>query len=292
LHATLAEGLGTHERRAVVVLKRAAEDLARGCGVLVDEQDERHVIRRHEPVGAHLLLGLVALLDPHDDAVIYEQGCDVDRLLQESTGIVSNIENERLCALLLQVFDRLLELFLTLRVEAAQGDVADILVVAHEFRHHVGDVDLGALDREGVLLVVLGGARNCELDLGALGSAHGLDDRLARPRIHAIAVDLHDDVVGFEAGLLGRCALDDRDEKDGVVLLADGHADAVELAVRLLVEQRVVLRIEVRRVLVPIGLNQSVDRTSRGRGHVSRVERHLLEQPIDLIDPDTDRFAR
>ena len=144
----------------------------------------------------------------------YEQVGHGDPLVQQPSGIVPEVEHDALHPAA-DVAAGFLELAANAVggrfVELGNLDIGDVAfaLVGHGLRHDMGAPD-GYLER-------LGGSRplDGQRHLAADGAAQPVDDRLLVQALGRHAVDRRDDVVGAQAGALGRRDALDRDDAHG-----------------------------------------------------------------------------
>src|ERR1700751_2376600 len=260
LHRALAERARADHRRAARILQRAGDDFRGRSRAPVDQHDDGLGLGEVARAGieALRLLG-VAPACRYDLALLQEAVGDRDRLVEQSAGIVAQVDDVALdlvAGLGGKVGDRLLQAFGGLLVELGDADEAD--VVAFESRTHRADLDArtgnGNLER---LLLAL--AHDLELDLGVLRPAHLLDRLVEREPLHRLVVEGRDDVVGHDAGLGSRRLVDRGDALDQAVLHGHLDSETAELAAGLHLHVAEALRIHVARMRIEPG-QHAVDR--------------------------------
>ncbi len=147
LDEPLAPGALTDQHAAVVVLDGARDDLGGRGRAAIDQHHERLVEVRRVARGVVLLRrgrGAPARVDDHG-ALRHEDVADVDGLLEDSSRIAAQVEQELLHALLLEPLQGLVELLARGVGEVGQHDVADARLQHEGVAHRLGR-DLGARD--------------------------------------------------------------------------------------------------------------------------------------------------
>jgi hypothetical protein len=287
LHRALAVAALADHDRAAVVLQRARHDL-RGRGrEAVDEHEDRHVRRDHGLLPRVELLGLAQrALRRHDQGALgQEQAGDVDGLVEQATGVVAQVEHERLHAAVEHLDQRLAQFLARHRAELLQHDHADLA------RQHLvllgGNRDRATLDLDHHLLGravdqrrVHAAAPHVQAHLGARTALELLDHLVGGLAERRPLVDAHDLVLAHQAGLVGGAGIDRARDREQAVLavLADVGADAAVTGREFLLEALVSLRREVARVLVE-ALQHALH-----RGVEQLVARDLLAVGVRLLD--------
>src|SRR6516225_7390148 len=260
LHRALAERARADDGRAAVILERTRHNFGGRGRAAIDQHDERLVLgevarARIEPLG---FLGGAAARR-YDLALLQERIGDRNRLVEQSTRIVAQVDYEALelvAGLGGEIGDRLLQVFRGLLVELGDTDEPD--VVALETRAHGPHLDAragdGDLDR-----LVLALAHDLELDLGVLRAAHLLDRLVEGEPLHRRVVEVRDDVVGHDPGLGRRRLVDRGHDLDQAVLHGDLDAEAAKLASGLHLQVAEAFRIHVARMRIEPG-QHAVDR--------------------------------
>ncbi len=170
-----------------------------------------------------------------DDLALVEEGVgNRDGLGQKPAGIVAQVEDEAVDLVhAAGVLDGLLQagckVVIGLVVEG--GDAQDDRI-AFDPRLGGGQLDRVADDRhvEGLIRALAGDGDD---DLGPDRPAHLVDRLIERQAKHAFAVDMGDEIAGLDAGLVGRGAVDGRDDLDEAVLLRDLDTETAEFAAGL-----------------------------------------------------------
>ena len=235
---------------------------------------------------AHVLVADTALGVDDELAVFHELLSHLDRRGEETTGVVAEVEDERLHAVLGELLQGRVDVVGRLLLELPQPDVLD--AVAEVVRPHRLHADLLPHDLE---VLRLGPALADDAD----------DDLAARPAPHALhgvgelhvlgheAVDLHDPVGGMEASPMGGRALDGRHDRQHVVAQRDLDAETAEASGGLHLHLAVALRIEEGRVRIEPAqraLDGVVDQVlGRNLVHVLVLDdrEHLREKPKLLV---------
>ena len=284
-----------------MILKRAGHDLARRCAVAVGENDERWLHGEVFVRRAGDFVRRIATAHVHDRlSLLEEQRADGERLLDDATAVVAQVDHESLGALRHELRGSRFDFLRGVLVECLERDVADVIADERGVGNG-GHVNDGALERQ---LDRLGDTRPGVDDVhrGADDAAkrvgHLVDLDVAR---HGHGVDLRDDVALHHATVFSRGVREhpgDDDARDAVgLLLLEQHADtavaaadaAIELLVRLGREQLAVRVVELpdespRGLLEDGRLFQGIDVTGRNdRQHLfeearRRAGRRALEE--------------
>ena len=273
-------------------LERAREDLARARRTLVDDHDQRKVLEHGAlRLRAHLPdLVAIAILARHDLAAVHEHVRELDRALEQTTGIEAEVEDEAIeLALGTHVRDRGHEVLEAVVVEAAQTDVADAVLgidvpvplrraalVERLLPPAVDGADLDLLaDERDIDVILLALALDGQRDGLAGGACDRVDRLVERPAERRLAVDGDDAVVVLDARAERRSALERVDDLDvALVVVTDHDADADEVALDHLLEAAELLRPDDLRVLVLEASREFLDRAvaelteEHGRGQV------------------------
>jgi hypothetical protein len=95
LHQALAENARANERRLLVVLQRAGDDLRGRRRADIDQHDERLAHCKIPPAGVEAL-GILGIAARHGDNLALIQECTRyrDRLIDQTPGIVTQIDDE------------------------------------------------------------------------------------------------------------------------------------------------------------------------------------------------------
>ena len=265
LHRALAKGLGAHDGGALVVLQGARDDLRSRGRAFVDQHHQRHLLDRcgqcldriDTTAGVELgrcaesglALGQLAVGGHHHHIGRQEGGRNGDGGVEQTTGVVAQIEHQALQVrvLLVELVDLAHKVFHRAFLELRDAHPAVTGL------HHLGfdrlGLDLGAGDGDGeTAAFVL--AQDGQRHLGVGLAAHALDRFVQRQAFDGGVVDLGDQVIGFEAGLVSGRALDGRDDADQPVFLRDLDADTDELAAGAFLEFLEGLLVEVLRVRI------------------------------------------
>src|SRR5262249_4579775 len=136
LHETLAERGVANDDGSIMVLQRARDDLRSGRRVLIRQNDERNIrSRRLFTRVVHLRLG-VSSADARDLlALLEEEIADRERLIEEATGVVPEIEDDPSSTHILQTSNAFGEFGGGVLVELIERDVAHLTVEGDLVRH-------------------------------------------------------------------------------------------------------------------------------------------------------------
>ena len=282
LHRALAVRLRADERRRARVLQGAREDFRSARAVAVNQDDDR-VLALLE-LRLMDFLRAVALDNRDDGSLRHDEVRDLDAARDEAARVLAQIDDESLHALFSKRFVGGLELLARVLRERSDADIA------HAVLEHRA---LGCIDLDGralyrvVLRLVAALYRQDDIRADFAADMHRNFLRLhLRDRR---AVDGHDLVAGLEAGVLPRRIVEDGDDRDLAVLEAHRHADAAELALRVLLELLKLVGIHVDRVRVSEGLHHAGD----GAVHELRLVdiRHVarLDEAFDAEEADDVR---
>ena len=273
LHRALAERLGAHHDRAIVILQRAGHDLRRRGRAAVDQHDHRAASTRSPRRRVEALDAVgAAAAGRHDLAAVEEDVGDRDRLLEQAAGVVAQVEHHALEAwpeLGRQLVDRVAQAGLGLLVERGHADVADVASAraAHrrdrDHRPRHADVERHPRGQAGAASA-RSRCRPAAHPLDRLGEGHAE---------HRLAVDVGDDVAGLDAGAEGRRIVDRRHHLDQAVLHRDLDAQTAELAFGLDLHVAVFLGVEIAGMRVERG-QHAVDR---------RLDQHLVGDLLDVF---------
>ncbi|MCY1354601.1 hypothetical protein D9M69_409860 [compost metagenome] len=171
--------------------------------------------------------------------------------LQHAAGVVAQVEDqpaEAAFVFLAQLGQGLADFFAGIDLELGDAQVA--VAFLEDLALHALDLDRGAgqFHVERLAAAAHQGQDNLAAGLAA-HLVHRLHQRYALGRL---AVDLHDQVAGLDAGLGRRGVVDGRDHLDEAVLGADLDAQAAELAAGALLQLLEVFRFQVGRVRVEV----------------------------------------
>ena len=245
LHGALAERARAHDHRALVVLKRAGHDFGSRSRAAVDQDDDLLAVRQVAGlrVGALHLLE-VAALGEDDGPLLEERIGDHDRLVEQTAGIVAQVDDvtlELLAGLRLEVGDLLVQARVGLLAKGRDLDVDDIVLEPRLDR-----IDDDAIARDlHVEGIVLAFAHDGDGDRRADGTAHLVDGLLEGEPRDLLVVDVGDEVARHNARFRGRRIVDRRHDLDDVLLHRHLDAETAELAARSDLHIAEVLRIEV-----------------------------------------------
>src|SRR5208283_4613380 len=274
LDRAFAEGLGAENHGALLILQGARDDFARTGAAAVDQHYHRVVNEIFFLVREiFLLLIFLAPLRVNDQPAVEEVVGDLDRLVEQATRVVAQIEHDALdlaVILRLELVNRLLDAVARVLLESGYADVA--VTFGQDFRLNRLNLDDVARERHREQLghaVAMEG----QLDLAALGSAHPLDRVGQRHVLGEVVVTLDDLVAGLEACAICRRVFDRCDYGQRAVLDGDLDSEAAEAAARLDLE-----------VAIQVGRQVSAMRIER-RQHPadSAVDQFLGGDRLDVI---------
>ena len=289
LHEPLAEARSAEDERAVVILERTSDDLARRRRAAIREDDHRGLSREVHAGRLRDLVRRVASTHAGDLlARLEKERAHGERLLDDATAVVPQVEHNPPGALLYERRCGRAHLFSRILVERLQRDVAD-LVADERGVGHRGHVDDGALERELDRIDDAGpsvGHVHHRAGLAAQRIGHPVDLHVSGDgeRVHT-----RDPVALGHPALLGRSVRKDaahHDARAGAgLLLLEEHPDATVAATHVAIE----LRILLRRQQLAIWIVQLADEPlGRLLEHVRTRERidiavrhdgeHLIEQ--------------
>ena len=244
LHASLAERLRPHHYRPAVVLQRARDDLARARGAAVDQHDHRVAglgVLRVRPL--HLDVFGAAPFGRDDHAVVEEAIGHLDGLLEQPARVVAQVQHDsgqRPARLRPQRIEPLLQIDVGAVLEVLDLHVPVSVVVELRLDRH--DADDVAHQRHGTRLAP-GRARHLEQASGARRAHQRLDAIDLLPAARLRAVDLQQLVAGRKSRAGRRRLVERRHNHQLVAARRDLQADAAVLAVGLLLQRGVRLRL-------------------------------------------------
>src|SRR5262249_51190084 len=158
-----------------------------------------------------------------DGAALQEVVGNVDRLIEQATGVVAKVDDialYRLRGRSLEVLDLPYEVAVGLLVEGRDLDVDDVALEAGFDRVDADDV----AHNSHIERIVPPFARNGERDRRVDGAAHFVDGLLERLSGNRRAIEMGDDVVGLQAGARRGRIVDGRHHPQNP--LFHGHFDA------------------------------------------------------------------
>ena len=178
------------------------------------------------------------------------------RSSDEAAGVLSQVKDQPLHALPLELLQGAREFLARMLGEGADADVA------HTVREHFprDGLHLDGAARQRVVLVLLARTTDRERDIRADLAADVHGDLLRLILRDRRAVDGNDLIARTESGALSRRSLHDGDDAHAAVLEPHVDADAAEAALRLAHELAVHLRIEIDGVRVAERLHHTADR--------------------------------
>src|SRR5438034_470301 len=169
-------------------------------------------------------------------------------LVQETAGIVAQIEHQALDIILAETFQVLLDLRTSGLVEGLDVHVSDARFYPDGVLYALPG-DLVANYVEGKRLVIAL-ARDDDLDLGAAWSFQEIGDFRGRQVLGGLVVHRHDDVTGPDSGLVRRRPGERRNHDSAVIPFRDRHADSVIVALLVFPQELEIARIEEVRVRI------------------------------------------
>ncbi len=300
LHAAFAERPLTQDERAVMVLQRTSQNLGGARAAVVRQHNQRQILVRRGPADALALIRLHPPARRDDFAFRQERAHDVDRDIQQPTGVVAHVQHQALHALGPGRVQRLAQLIGRIRVKTGQPDVghAGVLVqhvvprlrgAGHAFQApHRRQDNPAARQLEGNRLA-RAGPLNRQHDLGAGRPQDVTDGVVGVPAGRALVIDGDDQVVGVHTRLERRRVFQRRDHLEAVRALihAELDADALEAAHHHLLEIDRVGRPDHAGVVV-----QFSDRALQELDHQQALGDldalaiqivHLVEQPQQVL---------
>ena len=271
LHRALAERGRPHDHCALAVLQRAGDDLGRGGRTAIHKHHDRYI---RESGGADsVVAALVALATAagrDDFAAIDEARCDLDRGLEKSARIITQVEHEALEAaahVLAHLLKAAVERLHGLLVEGGDAQIADI---ADGFRLDDFRPDDFAGQRHIERFDIL--AHDGDVDGRADRAAHLLHGIVQRQADDGLAIDGGEKVARLDPGARSRRAVHRGHDLHEAVLRCDLDAEAAILAGRLRLHVLEVIGVEIGGVRVKRGqhaVDRSLDRFGRFKlGHV------------------------
>ena len=278
-----------------MVDERAGDDLGRTGAAAVDEDDEGQVRMRGDPGHTVLVLLLVEAVGPADDAVVDEDGGNVDGLGEKTAWVVAQVDDRPGHALLDELGGGLLEPLGRPGREREDTDVGELASLGREQAGgNRGNVDLPTDDGE-VDRLAPPRPPNREVHDRALLALDQRQRALERERPRRLPVDPDDDVPLADPGLARRAGRRRRDN-EAAPGGADREADAGVRPLRVLLEARILgvrEQVGVRvvealedlvhgRALEDVGVDPAVV----GGGELGP---HLVDQPEGPVGADRRR---
>ena len=207
LHQTLSVGSCSEHHGAVKVLQRSTRDLACACCLSVHHHHDGHdrVYRLHRC--CERLVGTLYLTLHREQrlALGQEHVQDRDGVLHVASAVASEVDDELLCTLLLEVEEGAAEIFRRAVDKLGVVDVANVArlqAIIGQVRHLNGLTR--DLHRE---LLARSGAQHFQFERCAGIAAQVVADILVRLLCHVLAVDAEDDVALAQSSLGSRHAL-------------------------------------------------------------------------------------
>src|SRR4051794_35258600 len=270
LDGALPEGLLTDERRALRVLERSGDDLARRRAAVIDQDDDLDLRVGGDPIAERFGrdLGALRILLPEEHPGTDELARDLPRCRDVAAGVAAEVEDD-LCPTGGQMRLQGVHHGVGRGVrEARQSQIPDGAACEHPrfdllLLHDVtGD---GELDRPAVAL-------EGELDDGPLLAADAAEGAVDIETVHGGTVDRHDDIARLDSGSRGGGPWD-RPGHDELATRADRgapvrpvtgargdlRADPFELAADALQALPIVLGGQVGRVRIPERIDHPPD---------------------------------
>ena len=276
LRASLAVRCRAENRRAIVVLQRARDDLRRARTVVIEQRDELEIgplllravrVRLRERAPAHR----------HDRLPGIEKEIGhLDPLLEQPARIRPQIEHERLHSLRTELRHRLAHLVRARVAEDREVEVADAGGDHRDVTHRVHS-DLAARERERDARGHAG-PLDQKLHVGARLSTDRAARVVLRPALGALAVDRHDAVAGLHSRALRRRARKRSDDGDPPVAHVDLDADARVVTAGALVERAKA----VGREIPGMRIVQLAHHSLRGLAEDVAVRNRVDEVPGDV----------
>ena len=201
LHRAFAEGFFADDLGAVVVLEAAGNNLRCAGAEPVHQHDQRQV--GTGMAAGRLVLGVLVFAASlgGDDRLALGQKffTNPDRLVEQSSGVVAQVEHESLHVLKLEFAQRLLQVPRGRLAKLRQPHIADLVFVDGELALVVDVLDGSHLDQcalESDIDVLTGGRpEKCHFDFRARLAAE-LVDRLRHRDVAGIfALNLHDAIA-------------------------------------------------------------------------------------------------
>ena len=142
LDETLAEARLPDDERAVVILKRAGDDLGRRRGALVGQHDHRNRRSDRRRLGGVILLRTLASLHRGDLLpLLQEHVGDLEALRENAARIAAQVDDDSARALRLELLDGGGDVLRGVLIELLQRDVADLVAERERVRNR-RDVNL------------------------------------------------------------------------------------------------------------------------------------------------------
>src|ERR1051326_6117369 len=260
LNESFAEARGAENERAIMILRRASDDLGRGCGRAVDEYHQWNVAGEVLPARPRDFGWRISRANADDLLTFWQkETTHGERLVADTAAIVAHVEDNALGALLLQLLDRRRDLLGGLLVEGLQGDVADVAIEDGTVGDggHVhdgpGEVQFDGLGHTGPAI----GDRHLRPGI----AAELLGDLVDLPVVRRHTVDCDDAVAFLNACFLGRRMREDALHADiGAGLLLEEHPRAAVSAIGTAIERVALLR----RQQLTVGVVELADHSARG----------------------------
>ncbi len=281
MHRAFAEGIGTHQDAAFLVLQGTGDDFRRRGAAAVDQHHQWHAFAGVCRVGREAQFGVGdAAFGVDDQALGKEMIRHLHSRLQHAARVVAQVENQaaHLLAVVFAEFgQRLADLVTGLDLEL--GD-ADITVAV--FQHlRLDALDLNGRPRQRYVKRRAAIAHQRQRDFLADLAAHLVDRFLHVLSLGRRAIDLHDQVACLNAGLGGGGVVDGRNHLDQAVFDAHFDAQTTEFAAGAFLQLLEILRAEVGRVRIKVA-EHALDRVFQQRFVVHRLDVGSFDPIHDL----------
>src|SRR5258708_7599248 len=236
LHQALAERGFTHDKATVVVLHCAGNDFGGRSGVAINENHEWDVVALIAANRVVAAIGGSAAMVRNDELILVEKHiANGHGFIEKAAGIPAHVENQAVERRSVELLQRVSDFMVSSFVKPGEADIAD---TGFEQKRDIHGVARNFVARHGEnQRLRISFTRNSNFNDGALGAFEHVGDVASGQTIGGLVVDLHDDVAGTYAGVIGRCA--DVGSHDHRVVLAGGddHADAVILAALIFAQE-------------------------------------------------------
>ena len=247
LHRALAEGLGTHYHRTLVILEGTGDDFRCRRRAAIDQHHHRHILDPFGQVpqdvgtraaqivirrGEVAALGIVrSPIGGHDQFVRRQERCrNPDRAMQQATWIVAQIQNQTLeRSFLVELLEMLDEITRRALLELDHSHIA-VARLDHLGLDALHLDDFAIQNHDQGLALAL--ARDRERYLGIGFATHSLDCIAQTQAFDRGVIELDDQVTRLDPGTKRGRILDRRDHLDEAVLHADFDPETAELPLR------------------------------------------------------------
>ena len=260
LHRTFSERRFAHKNRPAQILQRAGYDFGTAGAAFVHEHGERkaRTLFRGARGRIIMLLRSDASLCGNDLCIGRQKlRADIDRHVQESARIISEIEHQRLHATLLQVIERLPQFLRGRFVKLNQADVTDLERTAQirvEYSGPLYALHFDLCPFEGEIFDLFGGGtQNRQRHFLPNGAAQEVDRILQLHFFGRVSVDPQNLIAGKNARLCRRRVFHWCDDSEQPPLHRDLNAKAVEPAARVVLHVLEVIRLHELAVWIERG---------------------------------------